>query len=179
MHRHRWQQDVRFNFQNRTVQPPVNRLGNFNPLVIFCDEGKPVVWAIAPFPAPHGVQLGHGAVRQRVQGQREGQTRPVLRVDVAARRKTQRGKKANFQQAKRRRLGNSPLIVQKRLVPRLVLRVVGVLPLVLVFEVVEEALRVAGRRRVDEIFHGVGHHVALHSWTWESFACHPWKENSN
>lgn len=63
--------------------------------------------------------------------------------------------------------------MEKRLVPRLVLHMVHVLPLELVFEMVKDALRVAGRRRVDEVFHRIGHHVVLHSWTWESSACHP------
>lgn len=71
-------------------------------------------------------------------------------MDVAAAMTKTSGIKPNFSEIRdgvnqRRRLLISPQIVEKSLLPGLVLHVVLVLTLELVFEVIKDALRVAGR----------------------------------
>lgn len=63
--------------------------------------------------------------------------------------------------------------MNKSVSPFLVLAFVAVLPLKLVLEVVEHALRVARGRGVDEVFHRIGQHVVLHSGTRKPAAAHP------
>ena len=68
-----------------TVKPPVKGIWQLHPLVQLCGEGESFVGGLAVLSAPHGGQLGHGAVRQWVQRQGEGQACSVLRVDVPGR----------------------------------------------------------------------------------------------
>lgn len=66
----------------------------------------------------------------------------------------------------------SPEIMNKSVLPFLMFSFVAVLTLELVLEMVKHALRVARRRGVDEIFHGIDQHVVLHSWTGKSPTAH-------
>lgn len=66
----------------------------------------------------------------------------------------------------------SPEIMNKSVLPFLMFSFIAVLTLELVLEMVKHALRVARRRGVDEIFHGIGQHVVLHSWTGKSPTAH-------
>lgn len=58
-----------------------------------------------------------------------------------------------------------PEIINKRVLPLLMLPFIAVPTLKLIFEMVEHALRVAWRWGVDQIFHWIGQHVVLHSRT--------------
>lgn len=54
------------------------------------------------------------------------------------------------------------------MLPLLVLLLLAVLTLKLLLEVVEHPLRVACSGGVDQIFHWIGQHVVLHTWTWKT-----------
>lgn len=66
----------------RTIQPPVEGLGYFHPFVKSGWEWEAFVWRFASFASSHSCHFRHSAIGQGVQGQREGQTSSVLRVDV-------------------------------------------------------------------------------------------------
>lgn len=65
-----------------TMKPPVKWIRYFHFLVHHWGEGKPSVWGFCSFPSPHNGQFWHGAIWQRVQSQREGQSSSILGVDV-------------------------------------------------------------------------------------------------
>ena len=68
--------------QTHTIKPPVQGVWDLHPIKHAGWEGESPVGGLAVSPAPHGGQLGHGAVREWVQRQGEGEARPVLRVNV-------------------------------------------------------------------------------------------------
>lgn len=66
--------------------------------------------------------------------------------------------------------------MNKSLLSDLVFFFAFIATLELFFEVAEDALGVARRRRVDEFFHGIGQHVMLNSRTRKALAGHTCRE---
>lgn len=69
----------------------------------------------------------------------------------------------------------SPEIMNKSMLPFLMFSFIAVLTLELLLEMVKHALWVAWCWGVDEIFHWIGQHVVLHSWTRKSPTAHPYR----
>ena len=84
--------------------------------------------------------------------------------------------KDSFSATRRREpTSRSPQVVNKSVLPLLVLPLVVIATLELLLEVAEHALGVACSGRVDQVLHGIGQQVMLHAGAWERPTAHTWR----